>query len=291
MAFPSVQSATHQAYVENASPLVITKPTGLTEGELMIAIIGSSSDDGSGVGDVSAPSGWASIVNQTGGTSTRVLAFTKTANASDVAASNFTFTNSDTSESTTVGSIFRLESDSLTTTEFSNQISPSSTDVTFTSSQSTNHADALLFLAFLGKNLSGTNSYSSYFINGTNPTWTEERDTLLNAGRSHTIAIATAELSDVRTITSYGATAASAWASYTGLMLVVHKQKNATSDVSRLDASPTLHGVEGSNTAAADVSHIEIEPELHGVSGKSSSAGTQWVNESKPTTNWTNEQK
>ena len=277
MAFPSIQSATHQAYLVNSSPLIITKPTGLTEGDLMIAIIGSSSEDAGAAGNVTAPSGWTSIINQVGDSQTRILAFTKIANASDVAASNFEFTNSDTLEFSTVGSIFRLESDSIVTNQFSNVISPVSTNVTFTTSQSTNHADALLLLAFLGKNTIGTNSYSNYFINGTNPTWTEQRDTSLNSARGHSIAIATAELSDIRTVTSYGATAANAWISYTGLMLVVHKQTDATADVSHLSITPGLNAVTGSNNATADVSHLEIEPELHSVAGKSSNEGQQWT--------------
>lgn len=81
--------------------MVVTKPTGLAVGDLMLAFGGCVTTR-----TISPPGTWTEQANDTDGTK-RVYVWTKVADAADVAASNFTFTASATFSSAIV-SIHRI---------------------------------------------------------------------------------------------------------------------------------------------------------------------------------------
>ncbi len=86
--------------------LVVTKPTGLAVGDLMVAFGGCGN-----ARTISAPSGsWTVVSNDTDGSS-RVYVWTKVADSGDTAASNFTFTASGTFNNS-ICSVHRVSSPS-----------------------------------------------------------------------------------------------------------------------------------------------------------------------------------
>lgn len=83
------QSAASDAVVDDAdTSLVVTKPSGLAVGDLMVAVA-SSTDSRT----VAPPGGWTTFEDTSNGTN-RTSVHTKIADAGDAAASNFTFTTS-----------------------------------------------------------------------------------------------------------------------------------------------------------------------------------------------------
>lgn len=74
--------------------MVLTKPTGLTVGDVMLAAILQTSNSANTWASISPPASWTSVqdVNAGAGRYNRLLVFSKVANSADVAASNFTFT-------------------------------------------------------------------------------------------------------------------------------------------------------------------------------------------------------
>lgn len=263
MAVPTIDSITNASYVSNTASLVITKPTGLEVGETMVAIIANNSDDGSVVGTITPPAGWTTVVSYNPGSLMRLGAYYKVADSGDVAASNFTFTNSDTSESATVGSILRLSDAPLVTGYVQGYDTDKDISVSFGVSESTDFADCLLIMALNAKKDSaGDCTLSTYTINGTNPTWTEQRDTKLNADSNHSFAVATANISDVRTITSFGATASATDFDHVGLLLFVHETLSQTASNVALEVVPALFTPTISNTNTVTNATLETLPNI-----------------------------
>lgn len=81
IAYQSTQTATATA----GTNITVTKPTSLASGDLMVGGVTNA-----GLGGVGLPAGWTTIANFSGYNST--IVGWKIADASDVAASNFTFT-------------------------------------------------------------------------------------------------------------------------------------------------------------------------------------------------------
>lgn len=101
-----VVESTATASDSNTDTLVITKPTGLAEGDLMIAVLSGAEADGAGVGDWSLASGWTDCQSNTFGGALGLSIQYKVASSGDAAASNFTFTL-DASTGQLHGSILR----------------------------------------------------------------------------------------------------------------------------------------------------------------------------------------
>ena len=87
VAFRTTQSASGDES-SPANSFVITKPTGLTAGDKMVAVISWFH-----TGTINTPAGWAAPQTDQDFNSASAKVFTKTADAGDVAASNFTFTS------------------------------------------------------------------------------------------------------------------------------------------------------------------------------------------------------
>lgn len=206
MAAPVIESSNSQSFT-TSSPISITKPTGLAEGELLCAVI-SNAVDGSGSAATSTPAGWKeeiSHLSSEADPSVKISVYTKVADSSDVAASNFSFT---TQASPTAGILFRISnSGGGTLTEDSDQDDTSNTTANATLSVNTTYDEALLLMVVFGRDGSAVATTSGYTVSGTNPTWTEQFDTNTNGSSfDHTMAVASAEIATARTITTAAAT-------------------------------------------------------------------------------------
>lgn len=171
---------------------VITKPSGLAEGDLMVAVLGNT------VGDF-ANADWTSIlVGLPESGNTRMETFYKIADADDVAASNFTFTCSSGSNA---GFILRITGHNASspvlagslTDNVTNDQTPTYNDMSVTPS----YANSLLIypIFIYGGNTAGQ-GISGYAIATDNPTWTE-RGEIINSAGGTAIAVATATRSAI----------------------------------------------------------------------------------------------
>jgi len=131
--FEGVQSAS------GIGTLTITKPTGLAVGNMLVASI-----FGRGGGDVSTPSGWTSLITvNTDYDAARARCFIKIADSTDVAASNFSFSNS--FGTLCYGTLSRLSGASYDQIVTYNRSNSSSSSVSYTG-LTPNYADSLYMI-------------------------------------------------------------------------------------------------------------------------------------------------
>lgn len=166
--------------------VVITKPTGLAAGNLMLAVL-NSEDSGS---DFSA-AGWTKIASLADSTARAATALFKVADASDAAASNFTFTNPGNEA---FGALMRISGTGFTDIDnikFS-AVRSASTDETptFSPGITTVRDNDLLVLAVVAPEILTT--FSTYAVANSNPSWTERADFQNNQTEDASMAIATA---------------------------------------------------------------------------------------------------
>lgn len=156
------------------------KPTGLAEGDLMLAFILTGSTSGNTVNTVPTPSGWTlklhAFHDSTADTH-RVYVFWKIADSSDVAASTFSF-NCDNTDAENAAVLCRISghaaSNPLDTGVYGSNGSGANPTVNI-SNGIVRTTDTLMFMVWLTTNVSaGTQAFSNYTVNGiTNPSWTE----------------------------------------------------------------------------------------------------------------------
>lgn len=169
-----VESVSSTATASATTTLTITKPTGLAEGDLMVAILSAGDAGDTSVGTWNTASGWSLVETNDfyGGVSQSVQI--KVATSGDVAASNFSFTV-DATTTTLDGAILRC-SGAASAVAASDAVGDSSTydnatgdSSTFagTLSAYTPPEDGALVVAMYGVEFdagSGTRSFSTYTV-------------------------------------------------------------------------------------------------------------------------------
>lgn len=185
----AVQTVGLGAFVNQgvSTQLVITKPTGLAVGDLMVAHVFQGDDSG----DVTPPANWTAVRDDTitdGANVARSFLWWKVADSGDVAASNFTFTGVDT-DGVRGGAIYRIDGQHVETpigedngTTINNDGTP---DYAITITPTADN----LILIFTGGQFSAT-TVSAYAIATSNPSWTEGYDQ--NSGSSNDYTMASA---------------------------------------------------------------------------------------------------
>lgn len=179
---PSFQSFDH---AHSSGSVQVTKPTGLAVGDLMIAHVRWVS--ASGGNNINVPSGWTSFNSTNGGNLTSTIMY-KIADASDVAASFFTF--SDTNGSSKSVAVSRI-SDPYTTTpldQFHGTGANSGSSLTDTGITPTLANDLMLIFITSDSTVAGARTASGYAVATTDPPWTEAYD--VNNGADEAIAMA-----------------------------------------------------------------------------------------------------
>ena len=170
--------------------LIITKPTGLAVGDLMIAILGGSND-----WSINVASGWTGLTQGQSIEGNQLTARVqwKIADSGDVAASNFTFTI--TTGTGFTGSIFRISGHDPITPINAENCTHTNTDGTTPSIACgiTPTVASCLIIAVVWSAENNTVTNSGYAIAISSPTFTEHVDltgTLNGTGRRVTICIA-----------------------------------------------------------------------------------------------------
>lgn len=247
---------------------VFAKPTGLAVGDTMLAIMVAE-----GTQNLASPAGWTTVGDSDTATYTKTRAFSKVADSSDVAASNFTFTGTDIRG----GILYRITGGGLLHVDVADPIANQS---------------LVIIWAHGGDNAGRTTTFSGYSVTGgASPTFTERLDSNESTGLTTCFAVADGIYNSNANISAFSVTADSSVDEVSSKILVFEAQQDANADISHLAIPPTLTGLESSNTATADVSHLAVTPSINGVEATNSSDRTQWTNEAKPTTTWTNQTK
>lgn len=270
---------TYQSIQSNTSTttsVVVTKPTGLAVGDLMIAI--GATRRTTGGTNVVLPTGFTEYQSlNTGSMQIRHSVGFKIADSSDVAASNFTFTCGST-PNLFYGHLIRLSTNLSFPTNpiISGQIASDSavtTNPTFTINVPSGPAGTFIIGSYFRED--STSGVSNYTTAPVNQTWTERYD---NNSVMLSNAIATATNASNTIFTVFELDTVSSDNDNYLTFLVVGEQNNVTSDISHLAVTPTLYGVTASQVnVGVDVGHQTITPSIRGVVTNDSSTGQVWT--------------
>lgn len=162
------------------STLTITKPTGLSVGDYLIAHLSFVADSGS-PGTWNTPSGWTSLLSYrqstNGNSDAQFDVFYKVADSSDVSASNFTFTSGTGPGNTTCAAGALIRASGVHSISGSANGANTTLSPTFSNSSTPIIANStILFLLTVADASQTTGSVASYAISTDNPSWTEMYD-------------------------------------------------------------------------------------------------------------------
>lgn len=182
-----------------ATTVVLTKPTGLAEGDLMIAALGQL-----GTNNLFSLTGWTSLGSSVAGDDALTILW-KIADSSDAAASNFTFTSA--TNAVALGGLLRITGTSFTgAANLSIDIdleNPSTATPSFASSLVPPGDSSLLIMGMFIHDTGGDNhDITGYAVTNSNPTWTE-RVSVDNSGSDCDLEIATASFTPTTTPGAY----------------------------------------------------------------------------------------
>ena len=253
--YQSIQSNT----AGSGTTIVVTKPTSLAVGDLMIAQSIYSSNQG-----ITLPTGFTTVHSGTINALRSYITGYKIATAGDVAAANFTFTTGSTMGDGTAA-LLRF----TTTSTFPTNpiiLSANPTDGTTTSTPS--------FTLGINSGPSTTFFVANYFVNANSitssaqasspsRTWTERNDTISGA---YSCSIATAPNTTPEALTTFSLTVSSTASSHTLSFLVIGETETVTSDISHLAITPSFEGITASQVnVATNISNLSTSPTITGV--------------------------
>lgn len=281
----TVQSVSTVNY--KASPASPTKPTGLAEGDLLLAVVMKDPS----FATLAAPGGWTQYGGDFGTGNAQTNCFYKIADASDVAASNFSFTI--TSGEIAV-CLYRITAHSATLPIFS--ITQGSLDsdegstITSTFSITPVGADNLVVLVGSIDDNTTTGTNSNYTMTGS-PTFTERFDDASATGNDVTQCVADATYASTTEITSasFDTTVTSPTDGRVTLILLTGPQA-ASGTTALLTQSPTFSApTASSGTSGTVAALLTAAPTIQ--IPTATSRDRVWTNETKPSSTWTNETK
>jgi hypothetical protein len=286
-----VVESTSFAKATNSANVVVTKPAGVSTGDLLLVLTTGSH-------------------TCTGFTATAItgdaVVLYRIADASDVSASNYTVTGPD-SDNSGMAAMMRISGwvsgnpiyayDTLTQTADASgtiALGKSSLDILRPSSNA-----IMLFLnSFVaGAGALSNTSYSGHSVTSgeSNPSWTEICDDTYNANGSTSrggLNVAYATTTSTSAISAFTCTATTdtlgdqdTWYSY---FIVLAAPQSATATNAVFQTTPVYFSpLTGSTQTVTNALH-ESTPTLMSQSGRGTTP-TQWANESPATTEWTNE--
>lgn len=274
------------ASANGAASVTVTKPTGLSVGNGLVAVLYTYNTTG-GVTEISTPSGWdkrEEVGDSAGADSHRITVFTKIADSSDVSASDFTFN--------AASSTFNWRATVFSTTG-------SRTDVLYSaggtdSEQNTNNPslnpsvtpsqNTVLYVAAVAGAVNETFSDTNTpVINGTNPTWTKQYDGQFD--------LYTAPVTTTAAISSFDFTVVggSATADWVHTFTVIDGSIDASGTIPLIQETGTVNDVSAQSGINVSLPLITDDTLVQEVSATARNT-TTWTNESDTTTTWTNEQ-
>jgi len=264
--------------------LVIIKPSGLAVGDTMVAGIFFNNDD-LGSGSINTPIGWTQVITN-GNTSFSLKVFTKVADSADVAASDFTFTQTGDTAYHLLGHIVRISEFGLISGSNSNFDTVNGT-TTVVATTFTPTRENTLFLAFASQSLSGgsTPNNVSIALTTDNPTWTERAESNANDGTyDSALAAYTATRATATATGNITATFAGTAAGNLKILAVLSISSRIDGSVSPV-TNVNAYALNPANTDTYANGYVS-DPEID--TGNSLSS---WSNQSKSSTVWINPNK
>lgn len=296
MAAPVVASQQTAVSSGSGSSLVVTAPTGITTGDLLVGYYISFNT--SSALTHSTPAGWTRTLALDGGTDGEMSVFTKVAVLADESAVNYTFTSTGATPEFSAAGVLRISgvapgSEIKASQGIYTNVSGSSFSETVAVDSIA--TDSLILLGFgtVSLNIPEILTMSGY---ATTPalTFTEVFDVGTRNGVSdgNSLAVASASVSAITSFTNIAATySQTADRARYGTILIINAPNSPTVDVGNIVTTPSLYSVTASQVnIGVDMGLVEVEPEVRGVSARAT-APQQWTNEAKPTSTWTKEQK
>jgi len=292
-----VESVSAVVFVSAVNTITIVKPSGLVVGDLLVASLTAAAADGTGSGTVTTLAGWtlAIATSHSGGYYNNIQY--KIADAGDVAASNFTFTKS-TSTDQFIGQLYRVSGhntlDPLGTAQTYEDVGASSTSFEGTMTSYTPGADGAFVLMQVGGEWSAGGSVrtvSNYDTVTTGITWTEGMDKTANdGGGGYVTASAYGIQSTAAALTEYTATVSLTLNDHYGQIAVFLPPIDASGSNTLVTTSAVDFSQTGKCDGVIDNTLATTTSEAFTQTG---TAGKQavWTNPDKITTNWTNPDK
>jgi len=292
-----IESVATQSYTSpTGNDLTITKPTGLSVGDLMVSCLAHHGNISNIGMNWATPSGW-SLVNESRlnlalGDGFATAVFYKVADSSDVSASDFTF--SLTSAQEYVGGCILRVSGIRSDTQFGDGDIDTESDtdnpsyiVALAPAQ-----DNILYIAMFA---SGSVIYTStdVTINGTNPTWTRQFSTAVTVDTPSQLEVFTAvDTSHETSITTLTPTetGSSAITDSQGYLSFFLGKTDVTGTLDFIEETDTAFNISGNAGVKGTLDFIEETDDTFDIDGKVKQP-TRWTNETKPTTVWTNEDR
>lgn len=233
----AVQSTATTGYTSAVNSINITKPTGLAENDLMVALIGYVDAAGA-----TTPSGWTELYD-----SNNLACFYKIADASDAAASNFTFALDDLGN--IGGALFRIDGHDANNPIFDHHLGQ---DLTVSTSFTITHTleDAAIANHLLLMHVAASDDTDAQpdvsaptVTGGTSPTFTQAQE-FEDGAIDYEWTSWYATKTDATQITAFGATMdnpgsdgdSNAWAA----LLILRPQTSATGTHTQLNGTGTL---------------------------------------------------
>lgn len=281
-------SATFESFdstvpVATAGPVVITKPTGLSVGDFMVAHIGLQGTDDS----IPTQSGWDSEVSITNGTHV-VRIFSKVADSGDVAASDFSF-NLTVGGGNPIagGALYRITSQGVVTPfEVSASANWSGTSADVDAAITPTRANDLL-LMLISYAFATSGSVSGQAIATSNPTWTEDYDIVAGDG---TNLMSGSHATRPETTSTGNVSFSSAQSATSGVVVLIgiHSALDVTVTPSALTVASTQEAPAIAGGATVTVSSLTVASVQE---DPASARQADWSVQGKNTSSWTNQNK
>jgi hypothetical protein len=288
MAFPAYRSSSTINTQTSGSSFVLTKPAGLAVGDYML--VGLRYYDTTS-GSITAPAGWNTLYSD-GTTQHAARYFDKIADASDVAASDFTFPIT-TAVDARVGYIAAFSGAASRQDYDLRQFDSGAVSGSVSVTPLTNESLVLTTLTTLDFELSAALTSSASTITPST-TLTERVDVGNRDGANDGISafLYSGENTGTSEITAFSFTTSESVAiDNHGGVIILNGVQDADANISGQSLSVTIKNLVGSNTANATVSSVDLSIDVKSVGSKSSSDATQWNNKAKGDDQWTNKDK
>lgn len=286
----------------SSNNVTVTKPTGVTAGDLLV-IIGNSSGSTFACSGFTLGGTW--LYDGPGGISDcEVKLLYRIADSSDVSASNYTVTGS--SSENGIVAMFRISGWSSGNPIYQSAAAGWAPTVSGTHTVSGLSIPRVgnQILIMVGASYDNTDSdyignFASYTVTSgdSNPSWTEVVDTNVTTGsgalgrKSLGVAYATTTSTSTITAFSFGYTEFDAddKAGAIGVLITIEEPISASPNVEHLAVTPTANDLNVTQVnQGAEVEHVEFLTTLNNLESRATSP-TQWSAESKPSTSWTKE--
>ncbi len=257
-----------------SSSATITKPTGLSVGDLMIAVVYGET------GTITQKSGWTEV-SQANNQITYSVQY-RVADSADVAASNFVFNCG--ASGVSGGMIARVTGASTSFT--TGTLSLDTASGTHTWEQPiTPSANSLIFMVVGGE---FAETVSGYAIVTSNPTWTERADQNTTSPRNRMAAVATAIRPEATSTGNFSASIAGS-TDISGFLFSVAPQVSVSVSPAVIDATMSIQAPAVTGGATTSPAVVDLTASIQAPTV--TAGANDWTNDSKNTSVWVNDSK